>query len=459
MSSITSRSRLALTVYNQGSALVRDTRTVTLAAGRNTLDVTDVAEQIDPTSVQIVSTTDPMGTRIIEQNYLFDLVDPDVLVSRFVDQPVRITAADGTTFDGVLLSGRMGSIILRLADGGVLSIARDQVRDLRFASLPGGLITRPTLRWLIDSAMQGEQTLELTYLTHGIGWSADYIILLGRDQTSVSLSGWITLTNTSGAAYPDATVKLVAGDVRRLPSPMHKDDMERPMFARQAAAAPVEQREFFEYQLYEIRHPVTVGSSETKQVEFVCAPAIPARTHYRITPQSIGGARPIVDRQVGTSGRVPISVWLEFDTGADSGLDADLPAGRMRVYQPDVDGTALLIGENVIRHTPNGERITLQLGDAFDLVAEREQVDYKLIGDTVIDETFAIHLRNRKDDDTVEIRVCERLFRWANWEILSASLPYDKHDARTIEFRPSVPPGEEVVVRYTVRYQIPAPPR
>lgn len=452
------RSRLALTVYNQGSALVRDTRTVTLAAGRNALDVTDVAELIDPTSVQIVSVTDPAGTRIVEQNYLFDLVDPDVLVSRFVDQPVRVTAADGTTFDGVLLSGRMGSIILRAADGGVLSIARDQVRDLRFPSLPGGLITRPTLRWLIDSAAEGEQMLELTYLTHGIGWSADYLVVLGRDQASVAVSGWITLTNTSGAAYPDATVKLVAGDVRRLPAPQAEN--MGGLAKRALAAAPtVEQREFFEYQLYEIEHPVTVGNSETKQVEFVSAAAIPARTHYRIAPQPMGGPRPLIDRALGTRGRVPIGAWLEFDTGAGSGLNADLPAGRMRVYQPDVDGTALLIGENAIAHTPNGERITLQLGDAFDLVGEREQVDFKLIGDTVIDETFAIRLRNRKDDDTVEIRVFERLFRWADWEILSASLPYEKHDARTIEFRPSVPPGEEVIVRYTVRYQIPAPPR
>ncbi|MFW5691760.1 MAG: DUF4139 domain-containing protein [Chloroflexota bacterium] len=449
---------VAVTVYNQGTALVRDRRTFELSEGMNTVDFTDVASAIDATSVSFVSLTDPDGTLVLEQNYVYDLVNSSALLERYIDQEISITTDDGTTYQGVLLSGRNGDIILREGDGAVVVIAVDSARDIRFPALPDGLITRPTLRWLVFSAMTGAQEVELTYLTRGINWTADYNILLRRADESLDLNGWVTLNNTSGTSYQDARLKLVAGDVNRLPEEVMMRDFEVEEMAMSAAPpAGVEQREFFEYQLYEVGRLVTIGDNETKQVEFVTATAVPAATYYVYdgSPPNFGYHGPITDPGYGMTGVQDVQNYLEFSTGEDNGLGADLPAGRVRVYQEDVDGAALLIGENSIDHTPQGEMVSLYLGNAFDLVGERVQTDFELLSETVLRETYEIRLRNRKDDETVEIRVPERMMRWSNWEILEADAEYDQIDSASIEFRVEVPPGEERVITYTVMYTWP----
>ncbi len=449
------REGIALTIYNLGTALVQDRRIYTLTPGVNLLNFTDVAAGIDPTSVQFNSLTDPVGTRVLEQNYVYDLVDSSALINRYIDQEIQVVTMDGETFTGTLLSGRNGEIILQSEDGQVLVIGVTNVRDLRFPELPGGLITRPTLRWLLESAAEGDQELELTYLTSGMNWSADYVLLLAQDSASLDLNGWITLNNTSGASFEDAIVKLVAGDVNRLPEyeQMVRGDMMMEGVAAMPSATPqVSQREFFEYQLYEIERPVTVADNETKQVEFVSGGDVPASTFYVYDSSPIYYGYLISDQYYGQNGITDVQSWLEFTTDEENGLGADLPAGRVRVYQEDVDGTALLIGENTIEHTPQGEEIQLFLGNAFDLVGERTQTSFRQIAQNVIEETYEIRLRNQKDDQAVEIRVPEHLFRWTNWEILDASHEYTQLDSNTIEFRVEVPPQGETVITYTVRY-------
>ena len=450
---------VSLTIFNQGTALVQDRRVFNLQAGLNTLDFTDVASSIDATSVTFKSLTDPQGTYVLEQNYMYDLVGMSALLARYVDQVITVTTEDGAQFTGTLLSGRGGELILGQADGQVVYVSAAKVRNIAFPSLPDGLITRPTLRWLLQSAAGGAQQVELTYLTGGINWTADYNVLLNADSTALDLNGWVTLTNSSGAAYRDALVKLVAGDVNRLPDIAAMDDviMMEARAAVPAAAPQVEQREFFEYKLYEIQRPVTVGNNETKQVEFVTAADVPARTFYVYdgSPPFYGYYGPNTDQYYGRTGITDVQNWLEFTTDADGGVGAALPAGRIRVYQEDVDGAALLIGENRIDHTPKGEMLRIYLGNAFDLVGERTQTDFRIIGRNVVEESYEIRLRNRKEDQAVEIRVPEHLFRWSNWEILNASDPYEKLDAATIEFRVTVRPGEERVLTYTVRYSWP----
>jgi hypothetical protein len=450
---------VSVTIYNQGTALVQDRRTFTLNEGENSLDFTDVAASIDATSVSFKSITDPLGTTVLEQNYVFDLVGSGALLERYLDEQIQIVADDGTIFTGQLLSGRNAEIILRAEDGQVIVIGLDSVRDMRFPALPDGLITRPTLRWLLQSAQSGEQQVELTYLTGGMSWTADYTVLLADGNASLDLNGWVTLSNTSGASFENAQVKLVAGDVNRLPEPE--------MFAREeamamdgiAAAAPpaVAQREFFEYQLYEISRRVTVADNETKQVEFVTGANVPGNTFfvYEGGQQFYGYGYPITDQYYGQSGITDVQNWLEFSTGEEEGLGADLPAGRVRVYQEDTDGAALLIGENQIDHTPMGEDVRIYLGNAFDLVGEHTQTNFQLIGSNVLEETYEIKLRNRKDDETVQIRVPEHLFRWSNWEIMNSSEEFTKLDSSTIEFRVDVAPGEEKIITYTVRYTWP----
>ncbi|MBK8022735.1 MAG: DUF4139 domain-containing protein [Chloroflexi bacterium] len=449
---------VSLAIYNQGTALVQDRRTFTFTPGDNTINFTDVAAGIDATSVTFVSLTDPTGTIVMEQNFVFDLVNSGALLQRYLDQTIEIVAEDGTQFRGQLLSGRNGEIILRTEDGQVIVIGLDKVRDLRFPELPGGLITRPTLRWLVQSVAGGEQQVKLTYLTSGLNWTADYNILLANDERSLDLNGWVTLTNQSGAAYTDAQVKLIAGDVNRLPEPE--------MMARMAdgiayaAAAPqeqVEQRDFSQYKLYEITRPVTVGMNETKQVEFVSGADIGANSIfvYDSSQPFYNYGSPLIDQYYGQSGITDVGFYLEFSTGEESGLDAALPAGRVRVYQEDTDGAALLIGENAIDHTAKGEDVRIYLGNAFDLVGERIQTNYNLIARNVLEETYEIHLRNRKEDQAVEIRVPEHLFRWTNWQIVASSMDYTQTNSSTIEFRPTVQPGQETVITYTVRYTFP----
>jgi hypothetical protein len=451
---------VAIAIYNQGTALVRDRRTFDMVQGGNIINFTDVAAVIDATSVNFSSLSDATGTTVIEQNYVYDLVDSSALMERYLDQRIRVTADDGTVFEGQLLSGRNGEIILRKDNGEVVVLSMAQARDVQFPQLPEGLITRPTLRWLVNAAQTGANQVELTYLTGGITWSADYNVLLATDNSRLDLNGWVTLSNSSGTAYPNAIVKLIAGDVNRAP------DAEMMMMDEAAmvmpASAPfegndVQQREFFEYKLYEIGRPVTIGNNETKQVEFVAGANIPAHTFYVYdsSPAFYGYYNVIPDQYYGQTGVTDVQNYLEFTTDEENGLGADLPAGRIRVYQEDVDGAALLIGENYIDHTPEGEDIQLYLGNAFDLVGERTQTNFVIVTGNMIEETYEIRLRNRKDEGSVEIRVPENLFRWSNWEIINSSMQFEKLNSTTVEFRPQVAAGEEVVITYTVRYTWP----
>ena len=452
------RDGVALTIYNEGTALVQDRRTFNLTHGTNLINFTDVASGIDATSVTFRSLTDPLGTTVLEQNYVFDLVNSSALLQRYLDQTINVIATDGTEYTGQLLSGRNGEIILRQDDGQVIVVSLTNVRDLRFPDLPGGLITRPTLRWLVESANDGEQQVQLTYLTSGMNWTADYNFLLATDNQTLDVNGWVTLTNYSGTSYTDALVKLIAGDVNRIdpivaeaPAPL----MTPTALPLTGGGGGVVQREFSEYQLYEIARPVTVGANETKQVEFVAGAGIPAHTFYVYDASIPYFGHAMQDQYYGATGITDVQNYLEFTTDEDGGLGADLPAGRVRVYQEDVDGAALLIGENTIDHTPQGEDVQIYLGNAFDLVGERIQKTYNLIASNVLEETYEIHLRNRKDEGSVEIRVPEHLFRWSNWEILNSSHPYTQTDSNTIEYRVDVPAQGETVITYTVRYTFP----
>ncbi len=451
---------IAVTIYNQGAALIRDQRTLTLEQGVNTLNFRDVAATIDATSVTFRSLTDPDGAIVLEQNYIYDLVNLEALLARYLDETVSITAVDGTVYSGELLSGRHGEAILRTAEGELLVLRLYDARDIRFPAISegDGLITRPTLQWLLRSASGGEHQVEITYLAGGMNWTADYNMLLSAGETSLDLRGWVTLDNHSGRAFNDARLKLVAGDVHRIqPEPIIAEARAMAFDMAEEQAETVEQRELFEYQLYEVARPVSIKDNETKQIEFVSGGDIAAATFYVLdaSPQVSGYFSPIDYAEGFGSLESAVLTYLEFNTGDESGLGADLPAGRMRVYQQDADGAGLLIGEDRINHTAQGEDVTILLGKAFDLVGERTQTDFETVSRTVVRESFEIRLRNRKDDEAVEIRVPERLYRWSDWQITESSAPFEKLDSSAIEFRITVAPGAEEVFTYTVQYTFP----
>ena len=443
-----------LTVYNQNLALVKEHRTLELDEGINEVHFSDVAALIDPTSVHFESVTDPEGTSVWEQNFEYDVVGSARLLEKYVDQDIRLLTEDGTLYEGTLLSGS-GDIILQRQDGGVTVIQRDRVQEFSFPELPEGLITKPTLVWLLEAQKAGEHEAEVTYMTSGISWSANYVVLLGPDDDNLDLDGWVTLNNQSGAAYQDAKLKLIAGDIHRAPE--DSVAVEYMMFkgmAEEQVAPAVEERDFFEYHLYEVQRPVTVKDRQTKQIEFVQATSVPAEKFFVYDGSSglsFWGSLNTDQGYGAQSGNKKVQVMLEFSTGED-GVDAELPRGSVRVYQEDVDGAHLLIGEDSIDHTPREEQVRLYVGDAFDIVGERTQTDFKKPSPRTMEESYRITLRNHKAED-VEVRVVEHMFRWSEWEILSESADHVKLDAQTAEWRLAIPAGDEVEMTYTVRYR------
>jgi hypothetical protein len=442
-----------LTIYNQNMAVVKDKRILTFKSGLNEIRFTDVASQIDPTSVQFISLTDPMGTRVLEQNYAYDIVNSQKILQKYLDQNIALVTEDGTQYSGKLLSGS-DDIILQSDDGQVTTVKLARVRELKFPTLPGGLITKPTLVWLVSAAKEGNHDTQVTYMTNGINWRANYVVVVNRDDTAMNLNGWVTIDNQSGATYEEANLKLVAGDVRRVtPVPTARDGAPAPTATAKAGEQQFVQQDIFEYKLYSLQRPTTIRNRETKQIEFASA------TNVGITKLFVydGGAAyrfygyQITDPNYGKTSGTKVAVMIEFKNSEQNKLGIPLPKGTMRVYKADADGSNQFIGEDNIDHTPKDELIRLTIGNAFDVVGERKQINFTKVSDRVIEETYEIKLRNHKKE-AVEVRVVEHLFRWSDWQILKATQDYTKLDTQTIEFRVKVAPDSESVVNYTVRY-------
>lgn len=436
---------LDLTVYNSNIGLVKEIRQFDLKTGVNQVAVADVPSGIIPESVHFRSLDDP-DAFVLEQNYEYDIVGSQKLLQKYVDQPIAVITQDGSKHEGILLSGA-NDLIIQTDDGGIDVLRSDQVRQFSFPSLPEGLITKPTLKWLVDAGLAGQQKIELAYLTNGLSWKANYVIAVSKDSSKLYLDGWITLDNRSGAAYKDARLKLVAGDVNRVQPPMPAPRMMKADAVESAAPPPVEQRAFGEYHLYEIPRPVTIKDNQTKQIQFISSHDVPAEKLYVFDTWT-----GLVSRTDSGADKANVSVKLRLDTG-EKGVNAQLPAGVVRMYQPDVDGSPLFIGEDNIDHTPKGEKVTLTIGQAFDLVGERTQTNMKQLGDRAWQESYKIVLRNHKEDEAVSIHVVEHLNHGPNWEILDATPgEFNQLNSSTIEWVVEVPAKGETTLTFTVQY-------
>jgi hypothetical protein len=444
-----------------GYAMVRHDRVVKLQSGRSQLKFADVAGLIDPTTVTFASLTDP-ATRVLEQNFQFDLVSTDKLLLKFIDKPITVERAVGnqsSKVSGTLLSSIDG-LVLRSGDGSIYSL-RDY-SAVQFPDLPGGLNTKPTLVWDISSPKGGEQKSRVTYQTGGITWWADYNLIFneGRDANSglLDLSAWVSVINQSGTQYENAKLKLIAGDVHRAEPPPPKVRMQAMEMARAAMAdqGGFEQKAFFEFHLYTLGRRTTLPNNSTKQIElFDQAKQIPAKKillYYGLS-QPYFWPTPYTDREIGVQMNKKVDVYLEFKNDKQFGLGVPLPAGRIRVSQLDkADGSLEFIGEDRIDHTPKDERVLVKLGSAFDVVGERRQIDFAV--DTKgkwMEEEIEIKLRNHKEQP-VDVTVKENLYRWSNWKMLTKTHEFEKEDARTVYFPVKVPKDGEVIVRYRVRY-------
>jgi hypothetical protein len=450
----------SLTVYNNDLVLVRDRRRFPVEKGTGTLRFEDIAQTLDPTSVNVASLTDPKGFRVLEQNYEYDLVNQSKLLSRYVGREITLlrfgadSQSRGEDLRVKLLSADGDRMVVQKSDGSLLSVTAGQ--GVQFPKLPEGLILKPSLTWLVRSDAGGDQVLNLAYLASGMSWHADYTLRVDEKEEEADLNAWVTLDNNTGTTFKDARLKLLAGDVNRVaPAP-------RPAMLR-AAKAPTEdgmaeaafaEKTFSEYHLYTLSRTTTLRNAETKQIELLSAARVPVKKEYTYDGAGVGywWGEGYSDPTYGaTSANRKVDVVLKVENEAASGLGQPLPAGKVRVYKADTDGGQEFLGEDALDHTPKGETVKVRMGKAFDLTGERKQTAFSNPKVNTIEESFEITLKNRKKE-AVTVKVVEHLYRWSNWKIESSSMPFEKKDARTVEIPVKVPPDGRAVVTYTVRY-------
>ena len=430
-----------ITIYNGNLGLVKDVREIRLPAGTTEVQFMDVASLIDPTTVHLKSITDPAGLKILEQNYEYDLLSSAKLMEKYVGKRVRLYQPDGSYHEATLLS----------TSGPVFEI-NGQIHlghngRMILPALPDNLVSRPTLAWLLRNQVTAPQRVEASYLTSGITWRADYVLVLNPADTRGDLTGWVTIDNKSGAIYQNAALKLVAGDVNRAPDRL-RDARALAMVARPPAAAEARQdfasEGFFEYHLYTLDGRTTIKDNQTKQLSLLAAADIGidkqliyygAQDYYRTSYGT-----PISNQKVG--------VYLEIKNSQANRLGVPLPKGRVRVYKADAGGSQQFVGEDWIDHTPKDEQVKIKMGEAFDVVGERTQRDFRKIGAREWEVEWEIALRNHKKEAQT-VTVIEPVP--GDWQVLNASHPGEKIEAHTLRFRIDVPKEGAAKLVYRVR--------
>lgn len=446
-----------VTVYNSNLGLIKEVRRFDLKNGLTRLEVSDVAAQIDPTSVHFKSLTAPEAVSVLEQDFQYDLVSQDKLLQRYLGAEVELTryGLDGSrkeTVKGTLLSNR-GGRVLKVGERILVNPAGEFV----LPELPEGLLTKPTLVWNLRSTKGGEHQGEISYLTGGLSWNADYVLVVDKDDAKGDLNAWVTVSNNSGATFKDAKLKLVAGDVHRAPAPSAPAAAR--LYAAKSMAMEMDggmvEKSFFEYHLYSLQRPTTLADASSKQVEMASAAGVPVKKLFvydgvqGVQWQDFYGEG-ILDPGYGTASGKKVSVFFELQNKKSEGLGLPLPKGRVRVYKKDDDGSLQLAGEDAIDHTPKDEKVRVKMGEAFDVVGERKRVNFQS-GKRWAEESFEIKVRNHKESD-ISVTVVEHLYRWTGWKVTDSSHKFVKKDAQTIEFPVTVKKDGEAVLTYTVRY-------
>ena len=460
----------ALTIYNQNFAVVRDTVPLDLKSGANAVRYADATAQVEPDSVILRDPAGKHSLQILEQNYRNDPVSQELLLSLFEGKTIDFQnerMKDNTTVrelipgkivrSGFIPGGAFTQPIIEVAGKLQFSLPGQPL----FPNLGDDTILKPAFNWLLQSDKPGKFGAEVGYITGGFDWSASYNLVSPEKGDIVDLVGWITMNNNSGKTFENAKIKLMAGDVNKIQPGGSGGGgggrYPRAMMAKgmmEESGPAVTEKAFDEFHLYSVARPTTLHDHETKQVEFVHAEKMFAPTIY-VYDGAAGyqfyGLN--YDQGWGQSDNKKVIVQREFKNAETNQLGIALPKGKLRFYRRDDGGQLQFVGENEIDHTPRNETVRVTTGNAFDLVGERKQTNFRVdTAEKWIDETFEIKLRNRKKDAAVEIRVVEHLYRWSNWKITAKSDDFVKKDAQTIEFRVPVKPDEEKVITYTVHY-------
>jgi hypothetical protein len=460
---------LALTLYNQNFAVVRDRIVLHLTEGENRISYSEITAYAEPDSVILRDLSGQNDLRILEQNYRADPVTQDLLISYFEGQTIDFLS-DTNRIRGKIIRGGKPTIDYRIPPELPIIEIDGQLRFglpgiPLFPTLGTDTILKPAFDWLLHSDKEGKTDAELCYISGGLSWEADYNIVAPEKGDRVDLIGWVTMDNQSGRTFEDARIKLMAGDVEKIETPTANRPSMRlvkpKLMAFSAAMPAVSEKTFDEYHLYDLNRITTLRNRETKQVEFLRADGVESRTLYIYDGVSIDLNRyrnwPYDsirrERDYGTESNPKVWVMREFKNTRENGLGIPLPKGRARFYRRDTDGQLEFTGENMIDHTPRNETVRLLTGNAFDLIGERTRTHYNIdISAHWLEESFEIKVRNRKENETVEVRVVEHLYRALGWDIVFASDEYVKTDSKTVEFRIQLQPGEEKTITYKVHY-------
>lgn len=449
-STLADQQQLAVTIYNQDLALVRDVRRASLPTGEIRLALRDVAAQIRPETALLRSLSAPAGLRTLEQNFDFDLLTPAALLQKYVGRQVRLVVTHPTTGAETIKTAE----VLSAAEGGVVLRVGDRIETglpgrLIYDELPANLRDRPTLSVQLANQTADGQDLEISYLTGGLSWKADYVATLNDADNRLALNGWVTLTNQSGTSFPNARLQLVAGDLHRVRDLRMKQEVLQRLAAPAADVAPMEREQLFEYHLYKLPRPTTLAENQTKQVALLSAPTVTARKELLLQ-----GSDYYYRSHIGDLGqKMKVAVYLELANRRADGLGQPLPAGIVRVYKNDRAGQAVFVGEDRIDHTPENEKLRLKLGDAFDVTANKVQTEYKSLGRSFryahsSESAYRLVLKNAKQE-SVTVRVQEPIP--GDWEMLAESHKHTKQAAHTAVWEVPVPANGEAELTYRVR--------
>ena len=447
-SSQSDQSDLSITVYNSDLSLVRDVRDLALPGGNFQLKFMDIAASVNPATVHIRSLNDPSVLSVLEQNYEYDLLEPAKLLAKYVGREVTLLRPGMK--DGATDMEEVKATLIADNNGPIWKIGRDIVTGLnpasiRFPALPDNLYDRPTLLWTLDNRGPQRQKVEVSYLAGRIFWKADYVLTVNRQETAADLDGWVTLVNNSGTAFQNARLQLVAGDLNRVPMQVQAkalaDFAARPGVA---GGAPFQEEAFSEYHLYSLDRRTSVMNDETKQISLLDASNIPLEKTYEVDGRDYYFRSAM---RTGAPVKDPVEVYYKFKNAEKSSLGMPLPAGTMRIYQADSHGETLFAGEDRIGHTPKDEEISLHAGNAFDVVAERKQTDFRVLGGNTYEMEYEITLRNHKNAP-ITVQVNEPI--GGDWEILSSTHKWTKTAAFAAQFAVPVDKDGTSVLRYRV---------
>lgn len=453
-------SKNEVTIYNQGFALVKELRTLNLTQGIQNVAIEDVAQMIETNSVGIRSVSNPGSFAVLEQNYQYDLISVQAILNKAVGKRLRFNRVlpngQKEVIEGTLVSsptaivngGDGGSytyngMVVRTDDGRILLNPSGEVE---VTSIPEGLISKPTLLWMIDSDKAGQQTVELSYLTRGMNWNADYVLTIDGMGTG-DLKGWVTLVNNSGATFENATLKLLAGEVNRATANTGFGGGRAGAAEMKARDAGFQEESLFEYHLYTLQRPATVRNRESKQLSLLEGTGVKVNKKLIIDAMMNYGMYYPSEGEIGT-GDIRPQVRLEFVNSKENKLGMPLPAGNVKVYQRDKSGSVQMLGEDRIQHTPRDETLSLVVGRSFDITSARKRTNFRRISSNSVEESFEIEVRNRKEVPET-VYVLER--RWGDWKIVNESMKSAKLDAHTSQYTVNLKAGEVVKITYTVR--------